>query len=328
MDDQDTTAGQESQQTTATTTAPSNDATTGVTDTGTTTTSADTGGTVDGGGTTTTTTDTTAADDGDKGELQRFREQLAGGDAGLLKSLERYKSVGAISNAFKEARTAAKGAGKVPALSDKSSPEEVKAFRAANGIPDDAKAYPGDFREGFKATDADKAILGEFKEAMHGKNVPPAFAAAALDWYQDFAVAQQQQLDGNMAKIAKETQAALRTEWGGEYDGNLNAASELMKSHLGDEGFERMMGLRMTDGSRLQDDPAFVKMMAQIGSDYYGGNAIMTGDIETTAKSVQEQIDDLLKLRNEDPTKYFSDDVQSKITKLYQQREKINERKK
>jgi hypothetical protein len=82
------------------------------------------------------------------------------------------------------------------------------------------------------------------------------------------------------------------------------------------------------DGSRLQDNQAFVKMMAQVGSDYYGGNAIMTGDVETTAKTVEERINELLTLRNEDPDKYFSDEVQGKITALYNQRDKINARKK
>lgn len=272
-------------------------------------------------------TDTVAAPGGD-GELQAFREKLAGGDEAILKQLGRYKSIDAISRGFREAYNTAKNGGpKLPALSDKSTPEEVKAYREAMGIPEDPTAYPGDFREGYQATEADKAILGDFKAAMHARNVPPAAASAALEWYQDFATAQQQELDGNLAKVAKETQAALRNEWGGEYDGNIGAAQQLMTTHLGKEGFEGMMGLRLMDGSRLQDNIAFVKMMAQLGADYYGGNAIMTGDVETTAKTVQERIDELLALRVSDPEKYKSDDVQQKITKLYGQRDKLKARK-
>ncbi|WP_370126225.1 hypothetical protein [Sinorhizobium fredii] len=260
--------------------------------------------------------------------MQAFREKLAGGDETILKQLSRYKSIDAISRGFREAYNTAKNGGqKLPVLSEKSTPEEVKAYREANGIPEDATAYPGDFRQDYKATEADKAILGGFKTAMHARNVPPAAAAAALDWYQDFATAQQQELDGNLAKVAKETQSALRNEWGGEYDGNIGAAQQLMTAHLGQDGFEDMMGLRLMDGSRLQDNLAFVKMMAQLGGDYYGGNAIMTGDVETTAKTVQERIDGLLALRVSDPEKYKSDAVQQQITKLYAQRDKINGRK-
>ncbi|MDM9629537.1 hypothetical protein QTL95_27000 [Rhizobium sp. S152] len=263
----------------------------------------------------------------DGAELQAFREKLAGGDEAVLKQLGRYKSIDAISRGFREAYNSAKTAGKNVTLTDKSTPEEVKAFRAANGIPDEATAYPGDFREGFAASDADKAILGDFKAAMHAKNVPPSVAGAALDWYQDFATAQQQQLDGHMVKVAKETQTALRNEWGGEYDGNIAAADQLMTTHLGQDGYQELLGLRFMDGSRLQDHPGFVKMMAQIGSDYYGGTAILTGDVEATSKTVQENINELLKLRETDERKYFSDEVQGKLTKLYAQRDKINARK-
>ncbi|WP_234819178.1 hypothetical protein [Sinorhizobium meliloti] len=317
MTDENTTGAVEDPKTTGTQTAPSNDAVdtskSGQVDTG----AAPKAGATDAG----------AAPAGD-GELQAFREKLAGGDETILKQLGRYKSIDAISRGFREAYNTAKNGGpKLPALSDKSTPEEVKAYREAMGIPEDPTAYPGDFREGYQATDADKAILGDFKTAMHARNVPPAAAAAALEWYQDFATAQQQELDGNLAKVAKETQSALRNEWGGEYDGNIGAAQQLMTSHLGKEGFEGMMGLRLMDGSRLQDNIAFVKMMAQLGADYYGGNAIMTGDVETTAKTVQESIDELLALRVSDPEKYKSDDVQQKITKLYAQRDKINARR-
>lgn len=268
-----------------------------------------------------------ATPDAAPGELQKLRETLAGGDEGLLKALNRYTSVDAISRAFKEARVAAKNAGKPLTLSEKASDDEIKAYREAYGIPSDAKDYPGEFRQDYQATDVDKVLLGEFKASMHAKNIPPSAAAAALEWYQDFATAQKQELDGNMAKVAKETQAALRAEWGGEYDGNLNAAQQLMTTHLGEDGFNRMMGMRLQDGSRLQDDAAFVKMMAQLGADYYGGNAIFNGDIETTAKTAQERLDGLLALRVSDPEKYKSDAVQEQVTKLYAQLEKINARK-
>ena len=263
----------------------------------------------------------------DAGALQTLREQLSGGDDKLLNHLGRYKSVEAISKAFREARQAAQNAGKPITLGDKATPEEVKAFRDAYGIPEDVAAYPGDFRSDFKATDNDKAILGDFKTAMHAKNVPPQAAAAALEWYQDFATAQQQALDGNMAKVAKETQNTLRAEWGGEYDGNIGAVQELMKSHLGEEGFGQMMGMRMMDGSRLQDHPSFVKMMAQIATDYYGSNAIFNGDIETTSKTLDEKIAEYRKMQTEEPEKYRSPAVQEAVAALYAQKEKLDARK-
>lgn len=318
-----TTGGQESQQTQETQPAPNADAAAAAKpDAGADKSAAEAGTIADKG----------AADDvsPDKGELQMLRETLAGGDEGILKALERYKSKEAISKAFREARTAAKNAGKPVRLSDKATDDEVKAFREAMGIPEEAKDYPVNFREDFKASDADNEILGSFREYMHSRSADPKAAEAALEWYQDFAVEQQQALDGNLAAVAKKTQADLRAEWGGEYDGNIGAVQEFMTAQLGEEGFGQMMSLRLMDGSRLQDNPAFVKMMAQVATDYYGSNAIHNGDIETTSKTVQERIDGLLKLRGGTKTeqdKYFSDATQAELTRLYQQRDKINARK-
>ncbi len=267
------------------------------------------------------------AQSADTGALQTLREQLSGGDEKLLNHLGRYKSVDAISKAFREARQAAQNAGKPITLGDKATPEEVKAYREAYGIPDDAAAYPGDFRSDFKPSEADKAILGEFKSAMHSKNVPPQAAAAALEWYQDFAQAQQQELDSNLVKVAKETQSTLRAEWGGEYDGNIGAVQELMTTHLGKDGFGEMMEMRMMDGSRLQDHPGFVKMMAQIATDFYGSNAIFNGDIETTSKTIDEKIAEYRKMQSDDPEKYRSPAVQEAVAALYAQKEKLDARK-
>ena len=258
--------------------------------------------------------------------LQSLREQLAGGDAAMMKQLERYRSTDEISKAFREGYKNAKNGGRQIELTDASTSEEVMAYREANGIPQDATEYPGAFRDGFEVTDADKAILSDFKAAMHERNVPPKMAAAALDWYQDFAAAQAQGLNAQLARVAGETQKTLRAEWGGDYDGQIGAAQELMKAHLGQDGFGEMMSLRLMDGSRLQDSLPFVKMMATIGADYYGSTAILTGDIEAAGKTLEAQKQELLALRVANPEKFKSDDVQGKLTKIYAQLEKVSAR--
>ena len=258
--------------------------------------------------------------------LQSLREQLAGGDAAMMKQLERYRSTDEISKAFREGYKNAKNGGRQIELTDASTSEDIMAYREANGIPQDATEYPGAFRDGFEVTDADKAILSDFKAAMHERNVPPKMAAAALDWYQDFAAAQAQDLNAQLARVAGETQKTLRAEWGGDYDGQIGAAQELMKAHLGQDGFGEMMSLRLMDGSRLQDSLPFVKMMATIGADYYGSTAILTGDIEAAGKTLEAQKQELLALRVANPEKFKSDDVQGKLTKIYAQLDKVSAR--
>jgi hypothetical protein len=325
MFETDTTEVLESPQTNETVTAPSNEPATSKPSSPAPAKSAAPEGTVTGDKSVEPSADAETA--ADKGELQKLRETLAGGDEKLLQSLERYKSVEAVSKAFREARNAAKTAGKPLTLSDKATEAEVKAYREAYGIPDEAADYPLNFREGFEASEVDKALLDSAKEYVHAKNGDPRTAGIMMEWYQDAMLQQQQELSANLANVAKKTQSELRAEWGGEFDGNISAAGELMKSQLGEDGFKDMMSLRLMDGSRLQDNVAFVKMMAQLGNDYYGGNAIMNGDVETTSRTVQEKIDELLQLRLDSPEKYKSDEVQGKITALYAQRAKLQARR-
>lgn len=262
----------------------------------------------------------------EKGSVEQLRDMLAGGDEKLLKQLNRYKTPEAISKAFKEASKKAREGSQPLQLKEGASEEEIAKYREAIGIPESVEDYPGAFREEFEASEADAVVLTDFKAAMHESNVDPKAAAAALDWYQDLAVKQRQDMDSHLVKVAKETEKQLRDEMGGEFDGNMGAIRELMTAQLGQDGFSDMMDMRLMDGSRLQDNPEFVKMMAQVSTDYYGSNAIYDGDIESTSKSVDDRISEIMELRVSDEEAFKQEKNQEELAKLYRQRAKINSR--
>lgn len=260
-------------------------------------------------------------------DLGAIRQSLAGGDEGLMKQLERYTSLEEIGKGFKNAQDLARKKQELPTLPDDATDEQFAEFRKTLGLPDEPDAYPVDFGDDFEADEGDKALLGSFKEMLHKKAGDPRTASIAMEWYKDAVQQQKQDRAAVLAEREKETQAALRSEYGPEYDGNIAAASELMKSQMGAEKFDQMMDLRMEDGSRLQDHADFVKMMVNLGRDYYGSTAIIKGDVETTARTIDEKIKEFNYLRKVDETKYFSDEVQSEVAKLYVQKEKLAARK-
>ncbi|WP_234903192.1 hypothetical protein [Agrobacterium vitis] len=264
------------------------------------------------------------------GRLQELRAMLAGGDEKFLKQLERFKTPESLARGLREAYNLAKesGKGKAPVrLGDKATPEEIKAFREAVGIPDDPEQYPVSYREEFKASERDNEILKDVKAYAVEKNIDPKATSAFVEWYEDLNVANQQRLDERLAQTAKATQNALTAEWGAEYKGNITGVQELLKTHLGDEGADQFYNLRLADGSRMQDNIGMVKMLASIASDYYGSNAIIVGDVEAAGQTTQQQIDDLLQLRVKDPDKYNSPDVQAKINALFARKSKLDGRK-
>lgn len=267
------------------------------------------------------------AGDDAKGSLQAFRESLAGGDEAFLKELGRYKSEDAIRRAIKEARTAARQKRGPARLDENASEEEVKAYREAMGIPENPGEYPVAFRDDFPAADVDKEMLPEFRNRMHKAGVDPKAASEALEFYQDLAVARQQEAARKAVETTKKTQAELRAEWGGEFEGNIGAIRELMTAQLGADGFQQMMGLRLEDGTLLQDQAPFVKMLAQIATDYYGSNAVYTGDVEATTKTLDDKLAEYEKMLLEKPEEYYTPKVQETVAKLYAQKEKLGKRR-
>lgn len=260
-------------------------------------------------------------------DLGAIRQSLAGGDESLAKQLERYTSLEEIGKGFKNAQDLARKKQELPSLPDDATDEQFAEFRKTLGLPDEPDAYPVDFGDDFEVDDGDKALLGSFKEMLHKKAGDPRTASIAMEWYQDAVQQQKQDRAAVLAEREKETQAALRSEYGPEYDGNIAAASELMKSQMGAEKFDQMMDLRMEDGSRLQDHADFVKMMVNVGRDYYGSTAIIKGDVETTIKTLDEKIKEYSDLQMSDPNKYASEPVQAEVAKLYAQKEKLAARK-
>lgn len=263
-------------------------------------------------------------------DIAAVRQALAGDDEKFAKQLGRYKTLDAMREGWQNAAKAAQTKSEPLKLADDANEEQKAEFRRALGLTDKAEEYPVAFREGYEVSDADKAALGTFKEAMHSSAGDPRTAAMAMDWYQDAVAQAQQDRDSAAAEKAKETQEALRVEYGGEYAGNIEAATGFMRTQLGEEGFNQVLETRFEDGTRLQDNPAFVKMMVNLAADYYGGTGIVTGDVETASKTVDEKLADLQALRTgsaEDQAKYFSDEVQQQVADLYKQKEKLAARK-
>ena len=262
-------------------------------------------------------------------ELADLRQALAGGNESLLKQLGRYKTAESIGKAFWDNKTAAQQKQQpLSAPGEDASEEQLATWREAVGIPEEAKDYPVAWREGYEPSDADNEILEGFKGFLHERNIDPKAAQASMDWYQDFAAEQQQARDGAMAQKSKETQTHFRGVYGAEYDGNMAAAMELVRTQLGEDGVQSVLTSRLEDGTRLQDQPWFVEMMVNLGTDYYGSNQIFTGDVETTAKTVDQKLEEYMKMRLEDEDKYFSPEIQEEVAKLKAQQQRLAERQK
>lgn len=256
-----------------------------------------------------------------------MRAQLTGGDEALEKVIGRYRSADAFSKAFMAQRQklSERQEQSVPKLDKDSTPEQIQQYRELMGIPNDVADYQISFGEGYELSEGDAEAVENFKEYMHGKNVPPSAAQAALEWYQETVEADRQQKNANAADFHAEASDTLRVEWGKEFAANQNAIKAYINDTLGPEQADALRGLRLENGAMLMDSPDVLRLLVQPAADYMGGDMMISGETGAMAKTFDARIKEILNLKNTDPRgEWREDSIQEELAGLYAKKAKLN----
>lgn len=136
--------------------------------------------------------------------------------------------------------------------------EEVSAFHAKIGRPEKPEDYSVDLPDALKKSVFDEESVGEFKSLAHKLGLTPAQMEGLTGWYGpkfekvigDAESQRQQQHDDGVA--------ALKKEWGADYDAKL-AAAERGAAAAG------MTAEDLANNPELSNSPAYIKAMAKVG---------------------------------------------------------------
>lgn len=152
------------------------------------------------------------------------------------------------------------GADKLVLPTDKSTPEEIAAFRLKLGVPAKFEDYgTGKIPEGLKPEAIDKAQFDSWRKELHEAGVPKAAAERLIgkflsDQFNE-ATAKGKAFQDKLA----ENELAVKQEHGAKFDETLNYARWTAKE-FGDEPL-----LKMLDESGMGSDPAVVRFFAKVG---------------------------------------------------------------
>lgn len=196
----------------------------------------------------------------DKGEFspgwhEHLPEEL--GDA--RKSLgDRFKNVSELGKSYLESEKALRGKlGAVNVPTDKSTPEEVSAYRKALGVPETVDKYD------FKPDNIPETIpwtpetVAPFAAIGHKHNIPPA-AMKELAQMQVDRQAQIQQIVFQEHEAKMEAgKKALRDEWGDQFEPNINKVKAVAA----------MAGIDPTSHPAFSD-PAVVKAFQRLSEKF------------------------------------------------------------
>lgn len=201
----------------------------------------------------------------------KWRETYAGDDKAKLNVLGRYASAKDALDAFIELKNAvAKGELRRPAAAPgkDAKPEEVAAYRKANGVPATPDEYLKALPEGLVLGEVDKDVMSGFLKDMHDQNAPPAYVAKALENYVKAQGIFQQKLERQDLETLKATNNALRAEWqGSDYDTNVTHVKALIEANFPSDVQEIFMNGRLGDEKTtpILAHPGVIKALANLG---------------------------------------------------------------
>jgi hypothetical protein len=242
-----------------------------------------------------------------------WREKLAGGDEKLLARLRRFGSPAGVWRSFAELEKKVSSGGLKKSLSDAPSAEELAAYRKENGIPDAPEGYELKVPDGL-----DKSVksgMDAFAKHMHAINAPPAVVKAAADLYLQAEEKAEQERFDFAQKQTIENKATLKAEFGREYDAEVRRANSLLVSTLG-ESAKDFMATTLSDGTKLGDNPAFVRFAAQVSRVLADDGALIAEDGGSKGASLKDEYDGLMALMTTDSKKYYSEPTQKRLTEL------------
>lgn len=243
-----------------------------------------------------------------------------------LKRLSRFADKKALFQSYRSLeKKMAAGEAPKPTLGDNPTEDEVKAFRAANGIPETADKYEITPPEGFVFGEADKPLLESFKAHAHTKNWNPAQLNDAVGWYaaeQARIAAARDAADGEFHTTSI---AELAADWGPEFKANVNSVANLLAT-APDGVAERIQGGRTADGKKLGDDPGVMRWLAQLSRELNPAATLLPAG-QTNQAGLEARINEIKDLMTQEPQAYWGKPaVQKEYRELLAARAKIQAR--
>lgn len=177
---------------------------------------------------------------------------------------------------------------RVPAADAK--PEDVAKFHAAIGVPKTAEEYKPDL--GRDLTDADKAVFTPIAKIMHANGVPAAAFTAVSKAVHELAVAQLNEQNRVAVEARTNNEAALKKEWGADYEGNVAVAQRAL-TQFGGEDLTQVLNSTVVNGQKLGDHPAIIKAFGKVGRSMGEGDFIGAVGADQRS-SINAQIDRLM----------------------------------
>jgi hypothetical protein len=246
-----------------------------------------------------------------------WRDQMAeGAGTEASKLLARYQSPADMAKALVAAQQKIRSGEYKRATPTSDNPEELKAWRDEQGIPETPDGYEMPAVPGVDVANLDegtKASLAVIREGLHRANLSKDqgnIVAQALVQMAEKQTEAQAQTDAGHRDAVEDS---LRAEWGVEYRKNLNMNGALLTQHFGD-GMDNILNARTPDGVRLADMPEFNKFLNNMAR-ANGNDVLFDGDVKGTT-SIDARLEEIRAVMSRDINEYHAKGLDKEYNQL------------
>ncbi len=270
---------------------------------------------------------------------EKMAEYIAAGDKKVyekeLRRLQRVSDPTGVYGNWRELDAKLNGGGLIKVPGKDAKPEEIAAYHKALGVPEKAEDYFKDIQlpNGAVIGEADKPVVDAFVKAVHPAGATPAVVAAGLAAYyklEEEKAAAQVEADDDFWRQAERT---LKDEWGPSYNRRVGAIRTLFKNAPGgpdaknpNSTFARLMGGRTMDGAIIGNDPEVARFLSSLSYEINPGETVVE-DGDPSGMGVERELAEIKALRTSNPSRYWSDTIQTRELELLGAQQKIQARK-
>jgi hypothetical protein len=251
-----------------------------------------------------------------------WRDQMAGGDEKSLTQLARINSPNDMFKSYRALQ--AKMSSQKPVIEAPgadSTDEEVKAYRESIGIPDDPSGYNLDMEDGSVIGEDIKGKLDGYLKHAHDSNLHPDVVKSTVSWFMNDVEAQQESIRvaNDEARINGITE--LKAEWGGEFQGNMNAIHSLF-TNAPEGTMDNLLGSVGPDGLKFANNPDNIRWLSNLAREA-NPTATLVPPGPDQASSISAEIEKIESIMHSpdrvESKKYWNDpEMQSRYVKLKQ----------
>lgn len=255
-----------------------------------------------------------------------WRLKISGGDEKRAKALEKYASPKDVADAHLSLQQQLSTGEYKKKLSDKSTPEEIAAWRKDNGVPESADKYDLNMPDGLVLGENDLPVAKDFAATMHAINADQKTVQTAITWWTKNAQAAVAQRQTEDAEYKKQSEDVLRAEWGGEFRMNEAAIGNFVAG-MPEELGKTVMQSRGPDGKLLWDNPSFRSHMLKQALLENPARMVVPGGGGDSIDNINQQLADIAKVSREEPQRYNKDTaMQARRQKLLEAQAILNKR--